>query len=190
MTVFFDIGHGGRIVNGAFNQDPGATFGNVREVDLVEAYVFHARKALRDRKISSVVLSYGPYYQRQAYANSIAEKYPEEQFLYLACHVNASDPPGDYALLLHDGRSKKGKASAEKLGVFLKARVLATSTKDWTKNAHETVDGIYDGPNNICGVCFEPFFINHPSSAERRTEQGLKTLGTSLATAIFLLEAK
>ena len=188
MVVFFDIGHGGRVVNGLFNQDPGATFQGLREVDLVEAYVSKARKALRDRKISSVVLSYGPYYQRQAYANSIAEKYPDEQFLYLACHVNSAEKPGDYALVLHDGRSKKGKGSAEKLGIFLGARVLSTSTEDWTKNAHETIDGIYNGSNNICGLCFEPFFINHPSSAEKRTEAGLQVLGNQLATAIFLLE--
>lgn len=188
LTVLFDIGHGGRVVNGLFNQDPGATFQDLREVDLVESYVSHTRKALRDRKIGSVVLSYGPYHQRQAYANSIAEKYPEEQFLYIACHVNAADPPGDYALILHDGRSKKGKAAAEKLGVSFKARVLGTSTTDWTRNAHETIDGIYDGPNNICGLCFEPFFINHPSSAEKRTEAGLQALGNQLAETILLLE--
>jgi len=188
MIVFFDIGHGGRVVNGHFNQDPGATFESLREVDLVEAYVSKARSVLRAQGVSSVVLSYGPYYQRQAYANSIALKYPEERFLYLACHVNASDPPGDYALLLHDRRSKKGKTLAEAVGAFFQAKVLATTTEDWTKNAHETIDGIYSGPNNIAGLCFEPFFINHPSSAEKCTEAGLQALGNQLATAILLLE--
>jgi len=188
LTVFFDIGHGGRIVNGRFNQDPGAAFQGLREVDLVEAYVSKARSALRAQGVSSVVLSYGPYYQRQAYANSIALKYPEEKFLYLACHVNASDPPGDYALVLHDGRSKKGKALAERIGFMFRAKILGTTTEDWTKNAHETIDGIYQGPNNIAGLCFEPFFINHPSSAEKCTEAGLQALGNQLAAAILLLE--
>lgn len=191
--VFLCHGHAGRWTgkgdNAAFGTDPGATQGGIREVDLSWAYIGYLRTALQAQGVGCTVLSYGQYSQRHAYASAQAERL-EGRIAYLACHVNASDPPGDYGAYFYDARSKLGRGLAEHLAKTLgsplgmKCRAIPATAQDWTANALSTISGVYQGPSNIAGVCVEPFFINQVSHDLYRQDFGLRLLGKSLAESL------
>lgn len=191
--VFLCHGHAGRWTGkgdgAAFGADPGATDGVIREVDLSWAYIGHTRAALQAQGVGCTVLSYGQYSQRHAYACAQAERL-EGRVAYLACHVNAADPPGSYGAYFYDSRSRLGRGLAESLTKALGSPLGMTCKPipavqgDWTANALSTISGVYQGPSNIAGICLEPFFINQPSHDLYRQDFGLRLLGRSLADAL------
>ena len=160
---------------------------------LTEGYIQGATLAMCEpgRYIPSPVLTLGPYSERHRLSNELALRCTTLPFAYVACHVNAGG--GDFGLILHDHRSTGGKRLALAIAARLSAacpelsevQVKACCPDDWTRNAYSTIRGIYDGPSNIAGVCFEPGFIDCPAHAPLWKPDGLRRIGDALGDGAF-----
>lgn len=178
MIVIFDIQHQGRQ-----RYDRGAEHNGIDEVAVVQRYVSAALLTLTEAGVECVVLGNDGYADRHRVANNIASQRPDQKVLYLACHYNSGVEPGDYAAFFYDVRSAGGKRAAEVMAQTFaerkstgaaRARAIPAGVADWTANARATINGIYAGPNNISGVCVEPWFIQHLGGVndKRVTRQG------------------
>jgi len=163
------------------------------EAYLTEGYIQAATLAMCEpgRYCPSPVLTLGSYAERHRIAVELATGAPLLPFAYVACHVNAGG--GDFGLVLHDHRSKAGKRLALAIAAELTAacpelrevQVRACSPDDWTANAYSTIKGIYQGPSNIAGVCFEPGFIDCARHAPLWTPEGLARIGGALGDGAY-----
>lgn len=181
MLVILDRGHGQKAHGAPF--DPGAMANGLREVDLTAAYIGHAEVRLRALGHRVEVLDSGTYDQRHARAIAWADG--AGRALYVQCHINAGG--GSYALVEHDARSKAGRRASDALGVSLadlpgvssvKVRGLTASERGWT-----CIDDIYAAPS-MCGLIYEPGFIDAPAHASLWTADGLARIGAALAEGI------
>jgi len=166
--------------------DQGASFEGLVEVDLTAAYIDHAKTALEVAGVEVLVLQWGRYSQRHAYARAVADAAPEK-VVYVACHVNAGG--GSYGLACHDSRSRAGarlsEAIAAELGTLTgKARADGASPARWS-NAYSTIEGIYEGPASLSGVCFEPGFIDSEAHRWLWYADGLVRVGEALAAGVL-----
>lgn len=162
--------------------DHGATYGALRETDLTEAYIASAVASLEAAGIGSTVLVEGEYADRQRQAIGIA-KAEAGRVLYVACHVNAGG--GDYGLVEYDARSIGGAQAADALAALLPTLpgVSRGRTKGLASNERGFIclGGVYAGPANLCGVIFEPGFIDATAHAGLWTPDGLARVGSALA---------
>lgn len=138
------------------------------EAELTPIYVEAAKAELEAAGAKVVVLKSGSYSSRWKQAAKLAKKV-KGPVAYVACHLNKGG--GNYGLVLHDSRSSGGErlareVCAELQGAFSRPeleRVLKAATSkdsaDWPRPIH-TIAGIYDGPANLSGVCFEPLFLD------------------------------
>ncbi len=201
MLVILDRQHGDK--GGTW--DTGAAFGGhlaakpdgatywpnppIFEVDLTTGYLAHARRHLEAAGHRVQMIDAGPYRERQQLANDSARAY-RGLALYVAAHINAGG--GRYGLALYDARSKMGAVAAgdvadalkEGLPELTKARATAATASGWTARALGTIRGIWFGPPNISGICFEPGFIDSPHHRSMWTEAGLRRVGRSLADGL------
>ncbi len=184
MIVFLNIGHTGRIVNGRFNSDRGATSldKSINEVDCVWRYVMKAREQLQ---CDCIIQSFGDYALQYRFADSIAKANPHDQVVWVACHMNAGG--GDYGLVLHDARSMAGRVIAADLGMTLKSviptvRVEGSSDTNGWSRAHKVIEGIYSLSNNLCGIVYEPMFIDGRLTVDTGR---LDAIGMSLAQGLI-----
>lgn len=166
--------------------DHGASSGDLRETDLSSAYINAAKEALERHGIQVLVLAYGWYGKRHDYAREAA-KAVAGKCVYVACHVNAGG--GSYGLVCHDARSGGGKRLSDAVARELEpltgtARSEAASPDKWT-NAHNTIAGIFKGPANLSGICFEPGFIDSDAHKHLWYADGLVRVGTALAAGII-----
>lgn len=104
----------------------------------------------------------GSYPDRHTWANE------HNIDLYFACHVNASDPPGNYGLveIAHNSRQSTLATAAhvaglfeEVLGIPGKIRRLEPGDRGWV-----CIDGTH---LRASAILFEPFFINNPDHSFR-----------------------
>ncbi len=184
LITFLNIGHTGRIVNGRFNTDCGAVSQDktINEVDCVWRYVMRARSVLKG---DCIIQSFGDYASQYRFADSIAKSNPHDQVVWVACHMNAGQ--GDYGLVLHDARSMAGRVIAADLGMTLKqviptVRVEGSSDTNGWSRAHKVIDGIYSLSSNLCGIVYEPMFIDGKLPV---TEDRLDAIGNALAKGLI-----
>lgn len=160
-----------------------------REALLTPVYAGAAQVAAESAGHDVKVMLAGTYATRQARANAMARGRPNEPVLYVACHLNAGG--GDYGLVLYDARSRMGEAAAGHVVKAMspywtprKVRTLApqATSRDSTRwpRPYRTIRGVFSGPRNICGICFEPLFIDtHADLVADRRE--LEQVGRHLA---------
>lgn len=203
LLVILDRQHAGKPGRGpgeARPEDMGAAMrtpdGRVaHEADLVMEYITEARAVLEaegaqvrviDPLTEPPRMSYGA---RQERAKWWARQSPGSKVAYVACHLNAGH--GDYAILGHDPRSQDGRAVAEHVAdaldltvpVLSRIRVEALTGK-WARGL-PCIEGIYSGPANLCGMLYEPLFVDHPSHQHYIQTGGLRDVGACLARGII-----
>ena len=166
--------------------DHGASFEGLRETDLSSAYINAAKDALELAGVPVLVLAYGWYSPRHTYAREAA-KAVTGKCVYVACHVNAGG--GSYGLVCYDKRSGAGKLLSDAVSSELeklvgKSRSEAASPSSWT-NAYNTISGVYEGPANLSGICFEPGFIDSEENRHLWYADGLVRVGEALAAGIL-----
>ena len=129
------------------------------------------------------------YKQRHAEACRLARENPEARGAYLAAHLNAGG--GNYGLVIHDERSSGGKALAESIAngmrhylpELYRVLVRGASSDSWARGL-TTIRGIWSGPANLSGVCFEPLFMDNEDHQDLIKSDGLQRAGLSAAVGI------
>lgn len=183
MRVILDRGHGHKADGAPF--DPGVTHGKAREVDLAAGYIQHAVETLRAAGHEVFVLDTGTYDARHAQAIALAAESPEVSSLYVQCHVNGGR--GTYAVVEHDARSDRGRAAATCLVEALKALPEISKVRRVELKADDRgwacIDDIH-ASKTMCGVLYEPFFIDAPAHAALLSAEGLARVGEALAAGI------
>ena len=196
MIVIFDRQHYGKPgrsdMGAGYDIDAdGVVENQEREANLTMRYIEPAIEELKLKGIEVHLLDSGWYPNRHAEANNIARQNPGEKVAYLACHVNAGK--GDYMVCLHDSRSQNGRGLANYITKSAQFDRLpdvrrflvrpASATNDW-KRGYSCIRDIYLGPPNICGVVFEPYFIDQPAHAYLSTAEGGEVIAESLVTGL------
>lgn len=183
LIVIPDIQHVGKR---SHPTDRGARAPDADEADLVQMYVYALAQALQPHGIPVRGVGWGDYSYRWSIANAVARATPGIQYLYLACHLNAGS--GNYALMLPDARSTSGQQVAPHLTLAvgkefgIPSKVTLAEDEGWTRNALNTIRGIYPGPANIRAVCVEPLFVD--GHAHLMTHAGMVRVGAALARGI------
>lgn len=178
-----------------------------REVDLVRGYVAAAYAYANERDLHGVVLTEGEYEDRHWRAIKIARENPGIRWAYVAAHTNAGG--GSYALVRPDHRSAAGARLAARVIVALEAlpeirggRVdplyptkdaafrdsRSVNTPDriaWWTRGWSCIDGVYQGPSNLCGVLVEPFFGDSAAHKPLTTPEGLARVGRALVDGVI-----
>tara|TARA_A100001391_G_scaffold39073_2_gene21640 strand:+ start:770 stop:1384 length:615 start_codon:yes stop_codon:yes gene_type:complete len=157
-----------------------------REARLTPTYIYAAKDYLASRGHIVYVLQEGWYSDRHVEACGIAHQHVDQKVAYIACHLNAGG--GNYSVTLSDERSKGGYKLAQSIATNMSTElpevarhlVKECSPDLWT-NAYYTIKGIYSGPANISGVCFEPLFMDNTDHQELLDDEGLKRIGVILA---------
>lgn len=190
MIAIFDWQHHGK----PNRSDRGAAFdvdgdGQIEhETELTRKYIEAARGYLESRGHTVHVLDSGWYGTRHHQANMIALA-NVGPVAYCAAHMNAGG--GSYAAVFHDTRSAGGHRLARAVGSLMGARfaeisrvvVQGTSAETWSR-PFATLKGIWSGPANISGICFEPAFMDNPKHAGMLTDEGLTRIGETLGLAV------
>lgn len=192
MIVIFDRQHYGKPgrsdLGAGYDIDgDGVVENQEREAVLTLRYIEPAIEALKRGGHTVHLLDSGWYPERHATANDIARQHPAEKVAYLACHINAGK--GDYMVCIHDSRSMNGRDLANYIaksaafhGLPDVRRFLtraANATNDW-RRGYSTIKGIYQGPSNISGICFEPYFIDNPEQVYLSTHEGGEFIAEAL----------
>ena len=189
LLVILDRGHGQKGRGAPF--DPGTTFtapsiaggGVLREVDLTSTYIGHAEVRLRQLGHRVELLDSGTYDARHAKAIELAANASEA--LYVQCHVNAGG--GKYGVVEHDARSSWGRAAAACLADALDELPEVPTARVWELHAGERgwvcIDDIYASPT-MCGVVYEPGFIDSAAHSALWTPAGLERVGRALAEGV------
>jgi N-acetylmuramoyl-L-alanine amidase len=181
------------------------------EANLTPIYAAAARSKLEAMGAEVLVLDSGWYATRHKAAGKAAAEHAGAA-VYVACHLNAGG--GDYGLVCHDYRSGRGAGAATEIALKLRKhlapelrRALVGATAPTTRptdstaaawdalpryegallwpRAWSTLSGIYSGPGNVCGVCFEPAFIDTSAHRGLLTDDGLRRVGDALASGLL-----
>lgn len=169
VGLILDIGHAGK--PSPRHYDRGAIHGQRVEADLAEGYVNAAAELARQQGVHVSVLrppaAGWDYARRHREAIAVAKGTPGIRWLYAQAHLNSAERDARYGLVGYDPRSEGGKAAAGALATALekhlkplaidRARAEAAEG-DWSRMLG-TIEGIWAGPDNLSGVCFEPAFI-------------------------------
>ena len=193
MVIILDRQHYGKpgqndLGAGADLDGDGVVELDEREANLTPIYISAAKELAESEGHTVYVLDAGWYSARHEQAIQIAKSHPDDMCAYIACHLNAGG--GAYSLALHDYRSHGGKKLAKAVATEMSAQlteidrhlVRAASPEDWT-NGYNTIKGIYAGPGNLSGVCFEPLFMDNVEHQKYLDHDGLALLGYILANA-------
>lgn len=180
------------------------------EARLTPIYAAAASAILEQRGVETATFRAGTYSERHKHAGEIARAH-DGPVAYVACHLNMGG--GDYSLCVSDYRSGGGAKLSEAMAKALEehlapagvARSLTgvTGSQARPSGRHgaawdampkyqgaqhwprpwSTVSGIYAGPGNLSGVCFEPVFMD--SHAHLLCPDGLSMIGLALADGLF-----
>ena len=196
MIVIFDRQHYGKPgrsdMGAGYDIDAdGVVEDQEREANLTMRYIEPAIEALKLKGSEVHLLDSGWYPDRHTMANNIARQNPGEKVAYLACHVNAGK--GDYMVCIHDSRSMNGRDLATSIAQTAAYRRMpdvrrfltraANATNDW-RRGYSTIKGIYLGPSNISGICFEPYFLDSTEHSYLSTHEGGEIIAEALAHGI------
>ena len=178
MGAAYDLDHDGTIED------------HEKEANLTPDYYLPAKRILTEKAHEVFILDSGWYSARHREARRLAMLYPNRICVYVAGHVNAGG--GDYSLVISDGRSTQGKNLAREIARGMQLECIPGidrsitrrgTTTAWT-NGLNTIKGIYSGPANLSGVCFEPYFLDQPNHHYAATLEGGERIGTALAYGI------
>ena len=187
--VILNRGHGNKGSHSQF--DPGATFGELREVDLVAGYFDAIEQHLSTGGIAVHRLDTGSYANRHNRAGQIART-TRGRVLHILGHVNSAGRPGRYGAVFHDHRSSNGAIAARLIADQMRPirelttikLVSTTRTGNW-RRAYNVLSPVYSAPANCSGVLLEPGFINSPTHQPLWTGEGLMRLGNAIARGIL-----
>jgi len=197
MIVIFDRQHFGKpnrndMGAGVDLDGDGTIELSEQEATLTPFYYLPSQRLLEKEGHDVIIIDSGYYSDRHAQANAIARANPTEEVIYCACHINAGK--GDYAAFIHDSRSGRGESIALSLsqsfqesnlsGVLRSIVRAGSDTNDW-KNGYYTIKGIYSGPNNIGGVCLEPYFLDKPEHQWLTTLDGGERVAEALVGGLL-----
>lgn len=141
------------------------------EADMTPIYAAAAKAALEAAGVEVLVVDSGAYKTRWKNAAKAAKAFGGP-VAYVACHLNKG--AGDYGLVCFDYRSAGGRRMAREVAAELalafsssELRRVISDDRAATGNpdsgfprAFYTLSGIYAGPSNLSGVCFEPLFLD------------------------------
>lgn len=197
MIVIFDRQHYGKPGKpadrgAAYDLDgDGVVESQEQEANITPLYYLPAKAELERLGHSVYLLDSGWYPDRHKQANAIATQNAGKRVAYVACHINAGG--GSYSAVLHDERSRGGAGLASAVSNALLLASLSGVTKHlvhgssatnvW-KRGFTTIAGIYSGPSNIAGICFEPFFLDNPKHQWLATVEGGQAVGKALAIGL------
>ena len=198
-VVIFDRQHYGKPTGGdlgaAYDLDhDGTVEDHEREANLTPRYYLPAKKLLEEQGHTVYVLDQGWYSARHREARRLAILHAYQRCVYVACHVNAgaSGSNRPYSLVISDERSRYGRHIAAEVSSAIRDAEIpgldrcitreGTPT-EWT-NGLNTIKGIYEGPNNIAGICFEPYFLDNHRHHYASTEEGSERIGAAMAAGL------
>ena len=167
------------------NFHAGVSKESLREVDLTRMIIAGMWDQLEHSGHKVYIFTVGTYRARHQEAARLAKLHSREKVVYLAQHINSIEgAEKGRAVYFYDKRSLRGRQLAEELearmdGAFEFNRVTKTlecyddsdKANGWLHRPFTTIEGIYDGPANLCGVCSEPV---------RMQDMPLSTTGKSL----------
>lgn len=156
------------------------------EAHMVGRYLLETERTLRRFGHHVIVLSDGYYSHRHKRANNFFAK-ETGACIYLAGHLNAGG--GTYSALFFDHRSSMGATAAMFIGAetakiegLADIRRIKAQPDDWTKNAFNTIDGVYAGRG--CGICLEPFFVDAKAHSHLMSDESLVLVGNAIAVGV------
>lgn len=181
------------------------------EAKLTPIYVAEAERVLTAAGVDVVVLSSGWYSTRWKKAAKIARENPDQRVAYVACHLNARGDYGlvCYDYRSSGGAALASSCHLSMLREWSRPEVPrvfaeATAPEEEPKGSRDrarwralpryegrlhwprpwwTLHGIYDGPANLSGVCYEPLALqSHP---QFMNERGLGRVGRALAAGLL-----
>ncbi len=166
-----------------------------QEARITPLYAIEAAYELLSRGHEVELFSVGHYSERHAHAMTSADHVAPAKTAYVACHLNAAEPPGDYGMVLWRRGSRVSHHLAACLAAQLEillpelssVKIVETSPNDWTQRAHATVSGI-KCDSDIAAVCFEPCFINQPTHRGLLVGDGPARIGNALAAGLLQWE--
>jgi len=191
MVVILDRQHYGKPnrndLGAGVDLDGSGTIDNdEREANLTPLYIEAAKQLLEADNHTVFILDSGWYADRHEKAIEIARAHPDDMCAYIACHLNAGK--GDYSVSLYDHRSGGGRKLALSIAASLSDQLTGVerhltkaASPDLWNNAYNTIKGIYAGPGNLSGVCFEPVFMDTEEHQQYLTHDGLTLIGQCLA---------
>ena len=191
MVVILDRQHYGKpnrndLGAGVDLDGSGVIDSDEREANLTLIYIEAAKALLEADNHTVIILDSGWYADRHERAIEIARAYPDDMCAYIACHLNAGK--GDYSVSLYDHRSGGGRRLALSVAAALsdqltdvERHLTKAASPDLWNNAYNTIKGIYAGPGNLSGVCFEPVFMDTEEHQRYLTTEGLTLIGQCLA---------
>lgn len=188
--VIFDRQHVGNPQNnfksvGAANDTDNSGLIDIEEMEgiLTAKYIYEAEKILRRRGHDVIVISDGTYFDRHLRVNEYRHKYPGNDIIYFACHINAGG--GEYSAFFWDHRSSSGKRLADCLvtafeeGFVGGCRALPCHTQNWTKNAYYCIKDV-----SPVAICLEPYFIDCKKHDIYKTTLGCENLAVWIANGV------
>ncbi len=161
------------------------------EAKLTPLYIAEAYRRLVSAGHEAEAIAIGHYKDRHARALELAEAVKGANVGYIACHLNAADPPGSYGLVCWRSGSKPSKALAEQIAIALRRLpelggnvkvVEAKKSGDWSR-AYTTIAGVSPS-SGVAAVCFEPCFINQPDHRSLLVGDGPRRIGKALAEGL------
>jgi hypothetical protein len=191
MVVILDRQHYGKPnrndLGAGVDLDGSGTIDNdEREANLTPLYIEAAKQLLEADNHTVFILDSGWYADRHEKAIEIARAHPDDMCAYIACHLNAGK--GDYSVSLYDHRSGGGRRLSLSVAAALSDQLTGVerhltkaASPDLWNNAYNTIKGIYAGPGNLSGVCFEPVFMDTEEHQQYLTHDGLALIGQCLA---------
>lgn len=180
-----------------------------REANLTPIYAAAARMVLERAGCEVEILQRGAYSTRHKRAAELASE-ARGLVAYVACHLNKGG--GDYGLVCYDFRSGNGGTLATEIARMMRKRFAGEVRRVLTGAAapehrpagiagrrwdllpkfdgavmwprpFATIRGIYAGPGNLSGVCFEPLFMD--THSDLCNEAGLERIGEALAAGLL-----
>lgn len=196
MVLILDRQHYGKpgrddLGAGVDLNDDGIVERNEREANLTLIYIEAAKRFAEAEGHTVYVIDSDWYSVRHEKAIQIAEAHPDDMCAYIACHLNAGG--GNYSVCLYDHRSGGGRRLAADVSATLSTQLPEVSrhltksaSPDLWNNAYHTISGVYSGPGNLSGMCFEPVFMDTEAHQSLLNESGLTLIGTLLAEGCIL----
>lgn len=156
MRVIISLGHVGRATRDVGAIAPGISTPEGWEITRATRFAFEFAQHHGD----CLFAGFGSYSDHQAFAFKVARDNPHEEHVFIQFHANMTGV--DYALVMHDQRSRKGAELASRFAPF--ARIVPVyddrkdASKPWLYRAYGCISGVGDPgtPSNLCALLFEP----------------------------------
>lgn len=186
--IFLSLGHGQPTSHGPSSGAAADVDGDGeldQERDLARQYLAACVRRLAQYAIPCQPLDSGTYAERWAVAILWARANPAARVIYCDCHLNAGG--GDRGEVFYDHRSPTGCFSAIRVAHHLAKAILTEAYNRPTSpgcRAHGPIAGILHGPENLCGILVEPYFLDGPRASSLLSPSGLVAIGMALGDGL------